>query len=103
MDDTSLVRVLKALADPHRFKMVQEIAAAGELSCGQVGECFQLAQPTISHHIKILAEAGLVAVRREGQHIFISLDRALLDRVLGMLPGRLEGAKPVKAARKGRS
>jgi ArsR family transcriptional regulator len=98
MDDANLIRVLKALADPNRFKMVREIAAAGELSCGQVGECFRLAQPTISHHVKILTDAGLLVVRREGQRSFISLNRALLNRALGLLPERLVEEGSEKAA-----
>jgi ArsR family transcriptional regulator, arsenate/arsenite/antimonite-responsive transcriptional repressor len=99
MDDKALVRALKALADPHRFKMIQEIATAGELSCGRIGERFPLSQPTISHHVKILTDAGLVVCRREAQHAFISVDRAALDRVLGLLPERLQ---PAEASRKKR-
>src|SRR2546426_12600221 len=89
LDDALLVRVLKALAHAKRFRMVQEIAAAGELSCGEIGERFQLAQPTISHHLKILHDAGILQVRREAQHGFLSVNRELLDSVLELLPGRL--------------
>ena len=88
-DDRQTVRTLKALAHPKRFQMFQEIAAAGELSCGQIGEKFPLSQPTISHHLKILHEAGLLAVREQGQHHFISVNRTLVRNVLGMLQDRL--------------
>jgi ArsR family transcriptional regulator, arsenate/arsenite/antimonite-responsive transcriptional repressor len=67
MNDTDLVRVLKALADPIRFRMVQEIAAAGELSCAQIGEHFEVTQPTISHHLKILTDAEILVRRTEGE------------------------------------
>jgi ArsR family transcriptional regulator, arsenate/arsenite/antimonite-responsive transcriptional repressor len=93
MDDGKLVRVLKALADPKRFRMVQEIAAAGELSCGRLGDKFDLSQPTVSHHIKILSEAGVLAMRREAQHGFVSVNQKLLDEVLGLLPRRLRGRR----------
>ena len=83
------MRVLRALADAKRFRMVQEIAAAGELSCGQLGEKFGLAQPTISHHLKILLESGVLRARHEAQHHFISVDGALLAAVGGLLPARL--------------
>ncbi len=89
MDDETLVRVLKALADANRFRMVQEIAAGGELSCGELGEKFSLSQPTISHHLKILAEAGVLKVRRAAQHAFVSVDHALLKGLSGVLPERL--------------
>ena len=52
------MRALKALGDPTRFRMMQEIAAAGELSCGEVADLFDVSQPTISHHLAILIAAG---------------------------------------------
>ena len=89
VDDRTLVRVLKALADDKRFRMVQEIAMAGELSCGQVAARFALSQPTISHHLKLLSSAGVLLVRQEGQTHYISVDRELVERVTGTLPSRL--------------
>ena len=80
--------------------MLRQIAAAGELSCGEIGAKFELSQPAISHHLKILNEAGLLVVRRESQHAFISLNRALVNRVLGLLPDRLAEAPPRPARRK---
>lgn len=76
--------------------MVQEITSAGELSCGEVGERFALAQPTISHHLKILADAGILRVRREGQHAIVSVDQPTLDQVAGLLPRRLR-SRPARA------
>lgn len=102
MDDQKLVRVLKALADKSRFRMVQEIAAAGELSCGQVGERFDLKQPTISHHLKILAGAEVLHVRREGQHAIISVNQELLDEAATLLPRRLR-LKPRASADRNRN
>lgn len=93
MNDRRLVRVLKALASKGRFRMVQEIAAAGELSCGQVGERFDLTQPAISHHLKILADAEILFVRREGRNAFISVNQELLDEAASLLPLRLR-SKP---------
>ncbi len=94
MEDGQLVRILKALADSKRFRMVQELAAAGELSCGQLGSRFDLAQPTVSHHLKILVEAGVLVARQQAQHHLISVNHALLDRVSELLPFRLGAALP---------
>jgi ArsR family transcriptional regulator len=91
IDDREVVRALKALADPTRFRMVQEIAEAGELSCGAVAERFDVSQPTISHHLKILLEAGLLVQRTEGKHHFTSVDKALLADLVAVLPERLAG------------
>lgn len=92
MDETKLLRVLKALADPKRFRMLQQIASAGELTCGQVGERWGLSQPTISHHLKILAEAGLVDVREVGQQHFISANRDLINELAEALPAQMPEA-----------
>jgi ArsR family transcriptional regulator, arsenate/arsenite/antimonite-responsive transcriptional repressor len=94
--DRELIRALKALADPTRFRMIQEIAEAGELSCGAVAERFDVSQPTISHHLKILLEAGLLVQRTEGKHHFTSVDRGLLASLVAVLPRRLSAPSPKK-------
>ena len=86
MHEAELVRVLKALADRKRIRMTRAIAAAGELSCGQVHSLFRLSQPTISHHLKILADAGVIMVREAGQHRFISVNLDLLHEIADVLP-----------------
>jgi DNA-binding transcriptional ArsR family regulator len=90
MTDRHLVRALRALADPTRFRMVQVIAAAGELSCGAVAERFDVSQPTISHHLKVLMDAGLLVRRAEGKHHFTSVDRTLVAKIVALLPERLD-------------
>jgi ArsR family transcriptional regulator, arsenate/arsenite/antimonite-responsive transcriptional repressor len=99
VDDRMLVRVLKALADQRRFRMVQEIAVVGELSCGQIAERFDVSQPTISHHLKILTEAQILLVRREGQHGFITVNHELVSRAMALLPRRLSSAARVTPKR----
>lgn len=68
MRDADFVKVAKALADPTRFRMLQEIRGKGSLNCSQVCGCFPLSQPTISHHIKTLEAAGLITVRKDGPY-----------------------------------
>ncbi len=102
MDDRSLVNVMKALGHPMRFRMVQEIAKAGELCCGAIQELFPVAQPTISHHLKILTDAGVLVQRRQGQHCYTSVNREVVDNVLGSLPERLT-SRPARRAAAGRA
>lgn len=103
MGDAELIRVLKALGDPRRFRMVQEVAAAGELSCGELGALFSLSQATMSHHIKVLVESGALTFRTEGQNHVLSLNALLLATVATQLPKRLapraKPGKPRRAAR----
>jgi ArsR family transcriptional regulator len=89
VSDKELIRALKALADPTRFRMVQEIAEAGELSCGEVAARFDVSQPTISHHMKILLEAGLLVQRADGKHHYTSVNGALVASLALVLPKRL--------------
>jgi ArsR family transcriptional regulator len=99
LDDAALVRALKALGDATRFRMTQEIASAGELSCGEVAELFDVSQPTISHHLKILIEAGVLVVRNAGKHHYTSVNRALLASLADLLPARLAPPSRRPAAR----
>ena len=58
-------RVARALGDETRLKLLR-IIARGEVSCRELTRRVGLAQATVSHHLKVLAEAGLVAARRQG-------------------------------------
>ena len=87
MDRTSdlLVRVAKALGDPTRLELLRRISAAGEMCCKDLVTLFPVSQATVSHHLKILADAGLVAVRREGQFGWYSLRPAAVDAHAALL------------------
>lgn len=85
MDENQLLKVIKALADGNRLRMLQEIATVGELSCGEVVERFSIAQATVSHHLKILVDSGLVEVRREGQFGFFSVNKDLFSQFIEAL------------------
>ncbi len=69
--------------------MVQEIAAAGELSCGQVAELFDVSQPTVSHHLNVLIEAGVLSVRIDGKHHYTSVNQPLIAALSRALTARL--------------
>ena len=99
-DDQTVVRVLRALADTRRFRMVERIAAAGELSCGQIAELFDLSQPTISHHLKLLGDAGVLTIRHDAKHRFLSVDHDLLARVFGTIPARFARPKRRRVPRR---
>lgn len=80
MDDSTLVRVAKAIANPTRFAILKAIASHGEISCGQLAELFPIAQATVSHHLNILVSAELVEMRKQGQHHYFRLQRAMLKQ-----------------------
>jgi DNA-binding transcriptional ArsR family regulator len=92
-EDLDLPGVLAALADPGRLAMVRTLADTGEESCARILEDIGLAysKSTMSHHLKVLREAGLTRTRVEGARRYVSLRRGdmdarfpgLLDAVLG--------------------
>ncbi|WP_353828520.1 ArsR/SmtB family transcription factor [Agromyces sp. SYSU T0242] len=55
--------------------------SGGEISVGEIVTALGVSQPTVSKHLKVLREAGLVAVREEGQHRYYRLDREPLERL----------------------
>ncbi len=74
------IRVARALGDPTRFRLLRAIAARDEISCQELTELFPVTQATVSHHLKVLSEAGLVAVERRGPfHYYRARPRALVD------------------------
>ena len=68
-----LARGFKALADPTRVALVNRLAGAGEVCVCELVADFELSQPTVSHHLKILREAGLVESRRRGTWAYYRL------------------------------
>ena len=69
----SLAQRFKALADPTRVAIVNRLAGADEVCVCELVDDFELSQPTISHHLKILREAGLVDSRRRGTWAYYRL------------------------------
>ena len=63
----------RALADPTRVAIVNRLAAAGEVCVCDLNAVFDLSQPTISHHLKVLREAGLVESTRRGTWAYYRL------------------------------
>jgi DNA-binding transcriptional ArsR family regulator len=59
------------------------------MSCGAIAERFPVGQSTVSHHLKLLLDAGLVTVRREGQHGFFSAKPEVLEEYITELQKRV--------------
>lgn len=98
--ETAVLRVARALGDPTRFRLLRAIAASPDVTCRDLVARFPVTQATVSHHLKVLAEAGLVAVRQDGPfHLYRTVDGALdahareLRRLAGRA-GRRAGGRP---------
>ncbi len=97
------VRFLSALADPTRLAIVRELAATTETcACDFTATC-DVGQPTVSHHLRVLREAGVVTSERRGQWIWYRLAPDVAVRLAsiarGMIPGGLIPASDLVAGR----
>ncbi|MEC7765275.1 MAG: metalloregulator ArsR/SmtB family transcription factor [Pseudomonadota bacterium] len=81
--DAATLRVFEALGHPLRLRMVEMMAAVDELACTTLEADLPIAKSTISYHVKILSQAGLVDVRRDGRWFHYHLRREALATVLG--------------------
>jgi len=70
MDRSRIEKISKALADETRLRIFEAISATKHMNCGEIVSMRGVTPATVSHHLKILNEAGLVECRREGQFVY---------------------------------
>jgi ArsR family transcriptional regulator len=70
MDRPEIEKISKALADRTRLRIFEAISASDHMNCGEIVSMRGVTPATVSHHLKILSEAGLIACRREGQFVY---------------------------------
>lgn len=97
------VRLLAALADPVRLDIVRELAGSSEVCACDLTSCCQVRQPTVSHHLRVLREAGVVVSQRRGNNIYYWIAPDLMERlgrIAGtLMPGGLVPAESLVASR----
>jgi DNA-binding transcriptional ArsR family regulator len=86
--------VLKALSDEMRWRIVTQMAEVDELACTRLEHTLPVSKPTISYHVKILYNAGLIETRKEGRNYFYRLRRDVLDSVLAGVAEELGADRP---------
>src|SRR5690348_9402345 len=84
---SSLAQIFRALGDPVRLRLVSLIGAhqGGEVCVCDLTSAFNLTQPTISHHLKVLREAGIIDSERRGTWVYYRLVPAALERMAALL------------------
>ncbi len=81
LDDSAagdLASVLNAIADPVRLRLISMLSQVDERCACDFVDSLGVSQPTVSHHLKVLADAGLVSRRKQGRWVYYSLERAEL-------------------------
>jgi ArsR family transcriptional regulator len=82
-----LARLARALAHPARVRIVRLLLARGECVCGQIVLDLPLAQATVSQHLKVLKEAGIVRGEVDGPRVCYCIDPKTLKRVKELVGG----------------
>jgi ArsR family transcriptional regulator, arsenate/arsenite/antimonite-responsive transcriptional repressor len=86
-DAAELASLFKALADPTRVAIVNRLAGCEELCVCDLTGAFELAQPTVSHHLGVLRKAGLVETERRATWAYYRLAPGAIERLRAALGG----------------
>ena len=100
-NEEQFIEALGALAEGVRYKILSLIASKGEMTAKDILAEFEFTQPTLSHHMACLVEAGLVNVERKGRFAYYSVNKETIDLISSGLTALKTGSKKsskVKAA-----
>jgi DNA-binding transcriptional ArsR family regulator len=73
--------LFKALNDTTR-RQILELLKKGDLTAGEIANRFMISKPSISHHLDLLRQAGLVQSIKEGQYVYYSLNTTVMDEII---------------------
>jgi ArsR family transcriptional regulator len=77
----NFVLQLSAMADKNRLAILEAIAKKGSMTCAEAEALTDLTQPTVSHHIGILIDAGLLNAKKEGRFSILTINKKAFDTV----------------------
>lgn len=86
MNESDAALICRAMGDPNRLKIVQTLSD-GEMCACRLLEKFEITQPTLSHHMKVLCQCGLVSARSEGKWNHYSLNCETLNEFKAFITG----------------
>ncbi len=75
---SDIEKIAKALADPHRLRILEAVRQQQSLMFGDLLVLLALSQPTVSHHVKILAQSGVIITQQQGRSVQLSINRVTL-------------------------
>ncbi len=83
-------RLLDGLRDPARMEIILLLAKNASMNVGDIAARFRISRPAVSHHLKVLKDAGIVQSEKRGQEIYYNLDRARLVAGLRWIADMIE-------------
>lgn len=90
MDYRNDAKLFKALSDENRLQILAQLNVEEKCACVLL-EKLAISQPTLSHHMRILADARLVECRKEGKWMYYSLRRGAVEEIAGLIDAYLAG------------
>ena len=96
MDEKKAEKISKALADQTRLKIFEAISTRKEMNCGEIVAMRGVTPATVSHHLKILSDAGLIQCRRQGQFVHNTVIPEAIAEYSRALVRLAQGKKPAK-------
>ena len=97
MDHSEIEKISKSLADQTRLWIFEAISATSHMNCGEIVSMGGVTPATVSHHLKILCEAGLITCRRDGQFVY---SEAVPETIAAYARALAKIARGKKAARR---
>ncbi len=98
--DNEISRVLSVMSEPTRIRIIRLISGSGELrSCDLLPE-FEITQPTLSHHLNVLLENGILMSRKAGRCVYFSVNRGTMSLVAELMAGIASGNVSKPAVKK---
>jgi len=96
MDREQIERISKALGDQTRLMIYEAIASCDQMNCSKIASLQGVTQATVSHHLKTLADAGLIECCRKGQFIYNKAIPATMEDYVRSLASMAQGKKPAR-------
>lgn len=78
LSPSDIEQIAKALADPHRLRILQALREQQSLISGELQSLLALSQPTVSHHVKILTQSGVIVAQKDGRTLKLRLNTVTL-------------------------
>ncbi|WP_341840438.1 metalloregulator ArsR/SmtB family transcription factor [Chitinophaga caseinilytica] len=81
MDAAMIEKAANALADKNRMAILLKLARQENCCCGEIQDMICLSQPTVSHHIKILVDSGVLISMKEGRNVTLTINKEMMKHL----------------------
>src|SRR5947209_1413260 len=91
-----IIRLLGAASDPVRLEIIFLLSCQDQLNVGEISSHFSISRPAISHHLKVLKDAGILHSEKNGQEVYYRVDHGNMSEKLQILINTIERCRVLK-------